>query len=52
MDDPLFTWTADVDHIDNIDERKDKLYKNNRWCFGWLVVNRSQGVAIGKIMIS
>lgn len=33
--------------IDNIDERKDKLYRNNIWCFGWLIVNRSRGVAIG-----
>ena len=42
----MFNWTADIEHINDDEERNDKIYKNNRWCFSYAVLNRSQGVAI------
>jgi len=50
MKDPLFNWTADVDHIDNDEERNDKICKMNRYMLGWInyqLINGSRGVAIG-----
>ena len=48
MKDPLFNWTADVDHINDDDERNDKIYKMNRYMLGWVnfqLINGRRGVA-------
>ena len=51
INDPLFNWTADVEHINDDNDENDKLYKMIRCMLGPFNGNGSRGVAIGIMEI-